>query len=171
MYIDVSKLTEGNFNMTYNQGADIFESYQAELLGGVKVKGSFRKYEDQCTVSGAIEYKVKYPCAKCLKPVTRSYKLNFDEIFTSDTEGEYRIEDNKIDLTPIINENMVLNAEFRVLCKEDCRGLCPFCGTNLNINKCNCISIEDESSISPFAVLKDITTGGAKDGSTKKKSF
>lgn len=47
-------------------------------------------------------------------------------------------EGDEIDLTPYVWEELVLDMPYKFLCKEDCRGLCPMCGVNLNYTRCNC---------------------------------
>jgi len=58
-----------------------------------------------------------------------------------------------IDLAPIICEQIILQVPIKPLCSEECKGLCPQCGINLNIAACNCHSefVDDR-----FAVLKNI---------------
>ncbi len=59
----------------------------------------------------------------------------------------------KIDLSEFLKEQIVLSLPYKLLCKEDCKGLCPKCGTNLNIEKCNCKNNWEDSK---FAVLRNI---------------
>ena len=59
----------------------------------------------------------------------------------------------EIDLAPLLREQLVLTVPFAPLCREDCKGLCPQCGTDLNVKTCSC----DRSVIDPrLAALKDI---------------
>jgi len=171
MIIDVSRVDEGVFDFKYDEGGGNFEGFSAKLITPVSVSGEFRKAGEGYFVSGTIIYDLEYPCAKCIEPVKKHYNLSFQELFGDESEEGYTVQDDKIDITPLVDENIILNIEGRVLCKDDCKGLCPVCGTNLNINKCNCDNIEEISQENPFAVLKDITTGGAEDGSTKKKNI
>jgi uncharacterized protein len=59
----------------------------------------------------------------------------------------------EVDLTPLIREQMLLALPTRPLCREDCRGLCPQCGANLNERDCGCTS---ESADSRLAILRTI---------------
>lgn len=171
MQIDISKVSEGNFSFTYEDNDINLELFLASIVTPIIVKGEYRETGNDVLVSGTIEYDIQYPCSRCVESVTEHYEQSFDELYSLISDEGFVIVDDIIDLTPMVNELIVLNINGRVLCKEDCKGLCPVCGTNLNINECDCnTSIDDISGDNPFAVLKDITTGGAKDGSTKKKN-
>ena len=62
-------------------------------------------------------------------------------------EGEaYPIVDGEIDLTPLLTEEIIANIPIKVLCREDCQGLCPQCGANLNDNPCKCDKVNYEIS-------------------------
>jgi len=62
------------------------------------------------------------------------------------SEETYSIEDGKIDLAPPLTEEIIANIPIKVLCRTDCRGLCPICGNNLNDNPCKCDKVEFEVS-------------------------
>jgi uncharacterized protein len=62
-------------------------------------------------------------------------------------------QDDKIDLSQMIWEQVYLALPMKPLCKEDCRGLCPQCGTNLNLSMCSC----DRETVDPrLATLKTL---------------
>jgi uncharacterized protein len=75
-------------------------------------------------------------------------ELEEDEyILAKGAEGE-------VDIAPLLYSAMVVAVPPIILCKEDCKGLCPHCGANLNLGPCGCD--DDVSDDSPFAVLKDL---------------
>jgi Predicted metal-binding, possibly nucleic acid-binding protein len=75
------------------------------------------------------------------------------ELTEEDLEfGSYQNEE--IDLAGLLGEEIRLALPIRFLCKEDCKGLCPKCGANLNEGPCPCPKYKEGS---PFAVLKDFT--------------
>ena len=82
------------------------------------------------------------------KPETKEIiELEAEELEISFYQGDF------IDLTPIICEQIILQIPIKPLCSEECKGLCPHCGTNLNIATCNCDTqfVDDR-----LAVLKNI---------------
>lgn len=91
-------------------------------------------------------------CARCVEPVRTPLSGNFDLIFrpqSADAEsGERAItldeteigyyEESGLSLEDVVREQVLLSLPSRTLCKEDCKGLCPRCGQNLNVETCNC---------------------------------
>ena len=91
-------------------------------------------------------------CARCVEPVMTPLAGNFDLIFrphSVDAEtGERSIspdeteigyyEDSGLSLEDVVREQVLLSLPPRTLCSEDCKGLCPRCGQNLNLASCNC---------------------------------
>jgi uncharacterized protein len=69
-------------------------------------------------------------------------------------EGEYAYQDENIDLTQMLQDNVVVNLPTKLLCREDCKGLCSHCGADLNVGNCGCGSEADEAS--PFAGLSKL---------------
>ena len=99
-------------------------------------------------------------CVRCLSPVQTPFTLHISQLFT---RGEIEEEEeseilpfsgDEIDLLPVINEGIVINAPVYVLCKQDCKGLCPTCGANLNEGNCGCN--QKDATGNPFAALKDM---------------
>ncbi len=80
-------------------------------------------------------------------PVDEGTDITEDDLDLFPYEGE------EIDLAPLLREQLVLAVPFAPLCSEGCKGLCPVCGTDLNVTSCSC----DRTSIDPrLAALKDI---------------
>lgn len=73
----------------------------------------------------------------------------------------YYYQGEQLDLTPMLREQVILAAPMQPLCKEDCAGLCPTCGQNLNDRRCACTP---EPMNSPFRILRDLHGKGERDG-------
>ena len=96
-------------------------------------------------------------CARCVEPVATPLNGNFDLIFrpqAADAEsGERAItldeteigyyEESGLSLEDVVREQVLLSLPSRTLCKEDCKGLCPRCGHNLNLETCKCDTVSD----------------------------
>ena len=80
----------------------------------------------------SIKTTLTMPCARCLEmahyPVDNRFQFNY-----SITEAT-----DYIDLTEDIRQDIILELPIKILCKEDCKGLCPHCGSNFNREKCQC---------------------------------
>lgn len=121
-------------------------------LGEVAWQGEIRYTIPGFRLSGSIEYEQTVRCMRCLEPVARRVKSDLDlTIFLEAAEvtpGEHELEANDLgvvytesevfDVEPMILEQMELDTPMRTLCRDDCRGLCPVCGHNRNLEPCGC---------------------------------
>ena len=117
-----------------------------------------RKFE----LSGETQVTLKIPCARCLKPVEYTCGLTFDEELDMSVSGEGRTEGSEeqaflsgyqLDADRLVCEGIALELPMRVLCREDCKGLCGKCGKDLNEGSCGC----DTASVDPrMARIQDI---------------
>lgn len=92
-------------------------------------------------VNGRIEFEIQGHCAKCAKSMTEHISLGFEDKFSKSTEeGEdlYPYRGDVLDLTQALLDEAALALPMRMLCKEDCKGLCPVCGADLNDGDCGC---------------------------------
>lgn len=123
-------------------------------------------------VTGTVEGEATCGCARCLGPVTfpvtgeiEGYFLVSPEDSVPDDmeedEFDYLPADKAIDMTPLIQAALILEMPQVPLCSDDCKGLCPKCGANLNEGDCGCSEGEQaaEDAANPFAVLKDFDFG------------
>ena len=107
------------------------------------------------SVVGSIVCVVEGYCDKCLLNIVKSIELPFNQTFYKDgTAGEddYVYCDSKLDATKAVCDEIVLSLPSGFVCKDDCKGLCPKCGANLNEQQCDCDVTRDNA----FSVLKDL---------------
>jgi len=64
--------------------------------------------------------------------------IDFAEQVDNENENGYRVVNDKIDLTKIVDDAIIINAPTTLLCREDCKGICAGCGVNLNEDDCKC---------------------------------
>ena len=95
---------------------------------------------DGLLATGTVEGSWEAPCRRCLKPARGELRVDFQELFeVNPREGEtYRLGHDSINLEPLAAEALALNLPLAPLCQEDCRGLCPTCGADLNLGDCDC---------------------------------
>ena len=135
-------------------------------LRKVDVQGQITKTSSTVFIKGNLFILLGICCSRCLeetevssssdfaytmipaKPETREdLELQAEELEISYYKGDF------IDLAPVICEQIILQIPIKTLCREECKGLCPQCGTNLNVASCNCqAKIVDDR----LAVLKNI---------------
>lgn len=129
-------------------------------LGDVTVRGPMEvEGSVQGTVDGVIaEFETRGPahfaCVRCLTEWDGVISTKGTQHFSRlpDEDG-YAIVDRQIDLTGPSTDELALAIPAAPLCREDCKGLCPICGTDLNTDPCDG---HGEESDSPFAALKDL---------------
>lgn len=113
-------------------------------------------------LEGKVKLALNIPCDRCLEPVR--VELSFDVIRSVDLNEANKEEIEDLDEQPYVNgyyldvdqlvcDELILNLPMKVLCSEDCKGICNRCGTNLNHETCDC----DAKSADPrMAVIQDI---------------
>lgn len=90
--------------------------------------------EDNYLVMGKMSLRARVECARCLEPFMFPMEMEFFEEFSKDEmENE-----NLLDLTDSIYEHILLDLPIKTLCSEECKGLCPQCGQNINLQDCGC---------------------------------
>lgn len=92
-------------------------------------------------VQGKLETGITGECYRCLDPVTQNVTIPVEELYAypASSTSEFSVhEDASLDLAPLIRAEVMIASTNGILCREDCKGLCPECGTNLNHTTCNC---------------------------------
>jgi uncharacterized protein len=117
-----------------------------QVTGRLSSAGASRFY-----FSGAIEGSVSTTCRRCLTSVTAPVKEDVHLLFVR--AGDQEIDDpdvyvvgdrtRELDLRPAVREQWLLGVPAFVLCREDCKGLCPHCGADLNTGPCGCVPASD----------------------------
>jgi uncharacterized protein len=127
----------------------------------------------QVRAVGKVQAQVELQCGRCLEPFVTTIEAPLDELFkqtidvvsgapvpTEPGESEdeaFPIDQNHIlDLTEPVRQALLVSLPMRPLCKDDCRGLCPTCGTNWNVATCDCPTEEVDPR---FAALSELLAG------------
>ena len=141
MIIDLNAIkragkTETSFFFEYPAEIKV-ELPETELLSPVTLDGEvFITGTAQAEVEGEITFTLKGECTRCLKAVEKTFVVEFAESFG--TEDGYPVVNGKIGLTKMVEDIIIMNTPVTFLCSDDCKGLCPECGANLNDGACKC---------------------------------
>jgi uncharacterized protein len=107
-------------------------------------------------VQGTLHTELEAECNRCLEPIHVALEMPVEELFVYPPEpgDDYVLfDDGILDLAPIVRQEVVLNTPIGALCRENCAGLCPECGANLNDGACGC----EDAHIDPrLAALKEL---------------
>jgi len=143
------------------------EDSDLKLNGDVHATGEIERTSAEVVVKGSITGDAEIECSRCLKPLERNLKIDFQanfvtpEHFSVDKENEVPISDldtdvlegDRIDIKDIVREQILLNVPEQVFCEPDCKGLCPKCGANRNLIDCKCDLNETDPR---WAALKNL---------------
>ena len=110
----------------------------------LRAEGSITNNSKSLELDMRVTGSVGVHCARCGKPVTVDVDFPVREILVredeavSDGEDVVRYQGQKIELDEVIVSDFLLSVPAKYLCSEDCKGLCPHCGADLNETTCNC---------------------------------
>ncbi len=159
------KSDQGNTRLV--QIDDTFEDEAAQI----PVRGELKMthINQRILVQGKLTIDVPSVCGRCLKPFTCSIPLDIEEEYypiidintgaklpSSDESGAFTIDERHIlDLTEAIRQYKVMALPMKPLCREECAGICPTCGKNLNEGPCDCPSDEADPRWAELLKLKN----------------
>jgi uncharacterized protein len=136
-------------------GLDIHQSAPLHAAGRAQLieehHGKNQRIKD-IRVSGELSTALELPCARCLEPVIQDVRRKFDllyrplgtdagreELSVTGAEAEVSYYQGEgLLLEDAVREQVLLALPLKVICREDCKGLCPHCGANLNSERCSC---------------------------------
>ena len=132
--------------------SDCAEGYK--ILDPVKMKGKLTNLGGRINLKADVAVKYQTECGRCLEPVIGTMEISLDEEFVpnarfnsefnagfdaaKDDSGEYHFDGDWVDIDSAIIDTIVVALPISLLCSEDCKGLCPECGNNLNKQACSC---------------------------------
>lgn len=115
----------------------------AWVTGDIRVEGEVVNNGQNFEVKGIIKLGAVLQCSRCLNAFSQELDIIFDEYYSDKLNDGYQAEENylegdDLELTQLIQANIYFAEPLKPLCSEECRGICPECGTNLNEALCEC---------------------------------
>ena len=170
MKIDVQTLKEGENSLELRESASGLglRDVPCEFKSDVLVNLTLHKRNDEIVLLGRASGVVSEECSRCLKRSDRKFSVEF-EVFCDkigarkrkpqpdEEAGETYVahHDGKVlDIGSVVREAVMLSMPMKALCREDCRGLCPVCGVNLNEQTCGCAASKPDVRWNALAKLK-----------------
>ncbi len=171
MRIDTRELELGPLTLAGDvpPGELNFGTSEIRVLGEIVVKLTAEKHGREIRVRGRLAASVELPCARCLEPVRVPILTEFDQFYQSNADhrlaGEIELQKGDteiaffggdfIEVSDIVREQIFLALPMKPICREDCRGLCPHCGRNRNIEACNCHSLFVDPRLAELVKFKN----------------
>ncbi|MGE3955301.1 MAG: DUF177 domain-containing protein [Vicinamibacterales bacterium] len=162
------RTAEEHFEREYQPGALGGGTDAYTIVAPVSLAFDIHKDKDKFHLVGRVKTTLEMPCSRCLEPFTIAVDAPFDLRYQPHTEhhggGEREVEaddidtafyeNDEIDLGQLMQEQFYLALPMKPLCKDDCKGLCPNCGTNLNKATCDCNTQWEDPRLAALRALK-----------------
>jgi uncharacterized protein len=170
MFLDLNELAVRKLRIrkSYAAGAIDFHSKEFSQVEPLEVRATAELFEGQIRVWGELHTRLELVCARCLEPVSEEVSREFDLFYRPAQEQpaaeEVRLKDDDtavgffqgsgLFLADVLAEQILLAIPMKVICRSDCRGLCPQCGANLNSEPCRCEARGTDPRLAPLARLR-----------------
>lgn len=141
MKVKISDIPEEGLNVSEEADPSGMEldTQDLKFRRPLHLTADFHRERETVWVGVRVEGETEQTCGRCLESFGRPYENEFN------LDYEVR-EDPFLDITDDVRQEILLSYPVRIVCKEDCRGLCPACGANLNNTTCKHKELNDASS-------------------------
>src|SRR5687767_1348532 len=166
------------------------EDEEYRITAPVELQMVIHKDHDRFRLVGTVKTELELACSRCLEPYRMPIDREFDLRYLPATTGEpgtdghgedegdevedddvamtfYR--DEQIDLNELLREQFYLALPMKPLCREDCKGICPQCGTNRNTASCDCHPQWEDPRMAGLKTLLSPTMQSPQRGGPKKR--
>jgi uncharacterized protein len=138
------------------------------VVAPVELAFEVNKDKDKFRLVGTVRSELELVCSRCLEPfrlpVNAPFDIRYLPATEASTEAEREVEeedletsyyrDDQIDLNELLREQFYLALPMKPLCRDDCKGLCSQCGTNLNTAPCDCAPVWEDPRLAGLRELK-----------------
>jgi uncharacterized protein len=172
MFFNVTHVrgNQDRFEKQYESSAFRSDDQAYRVAGPVWLSFDVTKDDQRFHLDGNVKTTLELTCGRCLEPFRLDVDAPFDLRYlpkaANTGEGEAEIEeddlttayyaDDNIDLGQLMTEQFHLALPMKPLCAQTCRGLCPQCGTNLNLGSCECLTTWEDPRLAALkSLLKD----------------
>jgi uncharacterized protein len=154
MNLDLTQFRQPDTAVVRQFASEAFEGHSSQFRVAEPVDLALTVHKDHARyrLVGRLETTIEMPCSRCLEPFREPVNARFDIRYLPHSDnvgdGEREVEeadlsdafyrDDQIDLRQLMEEQFYLALPMKPLCRVDCKGLCPNCGTNLNDTTCDC---------------------------------
>jgi uncharacterized protein len=170
MKLDLSHIPESGlkFNVELDVGEVDMTGTDADLAGNLRLEGRVLKAGEEMVLDGVLRGGFSLTCSRCLKQFVQPFEFAVSATYVETTEfppgarTEVAFDDDtriaflgdEIDLIAGIREDLMLNVPLKPLCSDDCRGLCPQCGADLNEEECGCAQERGDPRLASLRAIR-----------------
>ena len=170
MFIDINKIDKDG--LSFDRTLDLSDlddgAGQGLSVGEVHLRGRVARTGRIANLAGRLDAKVTLSCARCLDPFDVTVGDEFALRLVAeepgpetgrdpDADGDdalFHAPEGRADLREIATEQIYLSLPMKPVCHEDCKGLCPACGANRNVDECGCPQEPEDPRLAPLRDLK-----------------
>lgn len=138
-------VTEGeSLNVAYQMDmSDVTVDGIYPFVSPIKVNLRVQNRAGLVLLNTDVSFLFAHPCDRCLEDITKEYDYSFEHILVVSAENEndedyIEVPDYELNPDELVRADILLELPTKFLCREDCKGLCPKCGKNLNLGDCGC---------------------------------
>ena len=169
MQLDLRRYRQpvSHFARTFQSDEVSGDSDAYQVVAPVELEFDIHKDKDKFRLVGRVRTELGLSCSRCVEPYRFPIDAGFDQRYLPSSEASTEVErevedddletsyygDDQIDLSELMREQFYLALPMKPLCREDCKGLCAQCGTNLNAGTCDCAPVWEDPRL---AVLRDL---------------
>ncbi len=140
--------------------SDVLENGTPIFPEAAEAAVRIRGFAGSAALLAQVSYVLRKPCDRCGEMTERRYRGEFTHTVVQSMNGgepdgdEYVLApDGKVELDELLREDVLLDLPGKFLCREDCKGLCPRCGKNLNQGDCGCPKQEVDPRLAALQAL------------------
>src|SRR5438067_2304022 len=170
-FVDLKDLVHDkvHFEASFEPGIVDFGTENIRQIGQLDWSASAERAGEEIRINGSLTTTLELMCSRCLDPARTSIQKPFDLFFRERDEAMFDEDEVELDETEtrtafftgtklamgdILREQILLALPMKALCRVDCKGLCPTCGTNLNSGNCNCPREEFSPHMDSLVAIK-----------------
>lgn len=148
MKIALDSITPEGVSLTESIAASSWDMDSTDFTfpGNIDMQAVFRRIGDEILVTAHVRFERIMSCVRCLSSVSqqlvRSFDFNYDSAAIKDV----------LDIDTDIREEIVLDIPMKILCRPDCKGVCPGCGANRNVEPCACTAVSAENIVDKIKI-------------------
>ena len=138
---------------SFDPGVIDFRGENVRQVGPLLWSATAERAGEEIRIAGNLSATFEQSCSRCLEPASSEIQKSFDLFFREHDEDLFDEDDvelteedtrtaffagTQLAIGDVLREQVLLALPMKALCKVDCKGLCPVCGTNRNLNECSC---------------------------------
>ncbi len=130
------------------------------FVSPVSVQGTVKGHDGFADLTADVSFDFSIPCDRCTQQIQKRYHYTFTHVLVlslqeDDDEKFVEVQNDELDLDELIRADILLELPSKYLCRQDCKGICPVCGKNLNEGACNCNTHQIDPRLEVLKTLID----------------